>query len=48
MTVWAIGRLTSILTIKKAGKTLIDSLSDPFFKVRASASASIAQFGMAE
>ena len=42
MTVWAIGRLTSTLTIRKASKTLIDCLSDPFFKVRASACASIA------
>lgn len=42
MAVWAIGRLVSTLTIRKASKALIDALSDPFFKVRASTCASIA------
>jgi len=48
MAVWAIGRLASTTTIKKASKILIDALGDPFFKVRASACSSIAQFGVAE
>ena len=48
MAVWAIGRLTSTLTIKKASKILIEALADPFFKVRASACSSIAQFGVSE
>ena len=48
MAVWAIGRLASTVTIKKASKMLIDALSDPFFKVRASACSSIAQFGVAD
>ena len=42
MAVWAIGRLASTITIKKASKMLIDALGDPFFKVRASACSSIA------
>jgi len=48
MVVWAIGRLASTTTMRKAAKTLIDGLSDQFFKVRASACSSIAQFGIAE
>ena len=48
MAVWAIGRLASTITIKKASKMLIDALGDPFFKVRASACSSIAQFGVAD
>ena len=48
MGVWAIGRLSSPLTIRKASKILIEALNDPFFKVRASACSSIAQFGVAE
>ena len=48
MAVWAIGRLASTITIKKASKILIDALGDPFFKVRASACSSIAQFGVAD
>ena len=48
MAVWAIGRLASVTTIKKAAKVLIDALGDPFFKVRAAACSSIAQFGVAE
>ena len=46
MAVWAIGRLASAVTIKKSSKILIDALGDPFFKVRASACSSIAQFGL--
>ena len=48
MAVWAIGRLASTTTMRKAAKTLIEALGDPFFKVRASACSSIAQFGIAE
>lgn len=48
MAVWAIGRLASTQTIKKAQSILIEALSDPFFKVRASACSSIAQFGVTE
>lgn len=48
MAVWAIGRLASTTTIKKASKILIEALGDPFFKVRASACSSIAQFGVSE
>ena len=48
MAVWAIGRLASTITMRKAAKALIEGLSDPFFKVRASACSSIAQFGIAD
>lgn len=48
MAVWAIGRLASTYTIKRSQQILIDALSDPFFKVRASACSSIAQFGVTE
>ena len=42
MAVWAIGRLASEITMRKAAGTLINCLSDPFFKVRSSACSSIA------
>ena len=48
MAVWAIGRLASTATMRKASKVLIEILADPFFKVRASACSSIAQFGIVE
>ena len=48
MSVWAIGRLASTTTMRKASKVLIEILGDPFFKVRASACSSIAQFGIVE
>lgn len=48
MSVWALGRLASQKTIKRASLILIEALNDPFFKVRAAACSSIAQFGVSE
>ena len=45
MAIWALGRLPSRQTIRKAHDVLINALQDPYFKVRAAACTAIAQIG---
>ena len=45
MAVWAIGRLASLETIAKTRSQMLQSLQDPFYKVRATACGALVQFG---
>jgi HEAT repeat protein len=45
MAIWALGRLPTKQTIRKAQDVLINALQDQYFKVRAAACTAIAQIG---